>query len=136
MIESSQCLTCFGDASYDYSSDLGTNFLIDDATVSTRKYGSAEVTGFYATSLVCLDQTDTKCVQNFDIFMVTSQTGLPSVIAGIAGLSTDADSKWGPNLIKTLKESGVLSDSLFSFYLSSTSGDSFLDLGAIVPSHM
>ena len=68
--------------------------------------------------------------------MITSQTGLPSVIAGIAGLSTDAESKWGPNLIKTLQKSGILSDSLFSFYLSSTSGNSFLDLGAIVPSHM
>lgn len=32
--------------------------------------------------------------------MATDQTGLPDSIAGIAGLATDADDKWGPNLVK------------------------------------
>jgi len=61
---------------------------------------------------------------------------LPDSVAGIAGLATDADDKWGPNLVKSLRNNGVLSDAVFGFYLSRIPTVSFLDLGAIINSHM
>lgn len=72
MVLSYECKTCYHNYwSYDYSADLGTNFNIKNSDVSTRKYGTAEVTGFYATAEVCLGN-GTRCVNDFDIFMATS----------------------------------------------------------------
>lgn len=63
--------------------------------------------------------------------MVTWQNGFPNYAGGIAGLATDSDSSWGPNLIKSLRDDGVIDDAIFCFYLASSSDLSYIDIGYI-----
>jgi len=51
-------------------------------------------------------------------------------VAGIAGLGTDHDSSYGPNLIKSMYQADILTLNVFSFYLT-YSTSAYLDLGFI-----
>ena len=42
---------------------------------------------------------------------------MPSYAGAISGLATDSDNTAGPNLIKSLRDSGVITEATFSFYL-------------------
>ena len=62
---------------------------------------------------------------------MTSQSGLPNTISGVSGLATDSDSIWGPNLIKSLVSSLVISEATFAFYLTDMITYSYFDIGAV-----
>lgn len=93
-------------------------------------YGSVSSSGFYATDTVCLTNSSTTCTTNFNIFIMMSQSGMPSNIAAISGLATDSLGN-GPNLIKSMKTSGIITNSVFSFYLEGMTTTSYLDIGII-----
>ena len=63
--------------------------------------------------------------------MVTEQEGWPSYVSAIAGLATDSDSDRGPNLIKTMRDSGIIRSATFSFYLHDYGNNSYLDIGHV-----
>jgi hypothetical protein len=55
---------------------------------------------------------------------------MPSNIAAISGLATDSLGN-KPNLIKSMKTSGIITNSVFSFYLEGMTTTSYLDIGII-----
>lgn len=57
-------------------------------------------------------------------------------MGAIAGLTTDSDNRKGPNLIKSMRDNGAITDAVFAFYLESTEGSSYLDIGSIDESAM
>jgi hypothetical protein len=71
---------------------------------STLSVYSAETEGFYATDQVCATTDNLSCISNFDVFIITSQSGLPSPVSGIVGLTPDTSVNYVPNLIQQLKE--------------------------------
>jgi len=68
--------------------------------------------------------------------MVTAQSGFPSAASAISGLATDSDNSYGPNLIKQLRNASIITDAVFSFYLSKSGSSSYLDVGYVDPDAM
>lgn len=99
--------------------------------MTTMNYGSVSTIGYRARDHICLYNDVSACVDNFDIFMVTWQSGFPNYAGGIAGLATDSDDKWGPNLIKSFKNAGIIDNAYFCFFLMSSGTDSYIDVGYI-----
>ena len=129
-IEGYLCSTCTNKYKYDYSAETGLSFTRKTNGESTINYGSVDTTGFYATDTVCLTNSSTTCTKNFNIYIMSTQSGMPSNVAAISGLATDSLGN-GPNLIKSMKSSGVISNSYFCFYLEGMSTTSYLDIGII-----
>ena len=115
VITSYLCETCSSWYDYDYSGEASWTRLTTE--LDERNYGSVSTQGFYATDTVCLGENSSACVEDFDIFMITWQEGMPSYAGAISGLATDSDNTPGPNLIKSLRSSGVITEATFSFYL-------------------
>lgn len=69
------------------------------------------------TDRVCL--TEDNCVQNFEFYAVSNQTGMPAYSDGVLGLQpvVDGDSSSGPSYLKALKDSNTISRAIFGFYL-------------------
>ena len=61
---------------------------------------SAQTSGFYATDSVCVTSDNLSCISNFDVFIIMSQSGLPSPVSGMVGLTPDTSVDYVPNLIQ------------------------------------
>ena len=133
----STCTNCFSHATYDYSQENGVTFTEIPNSSGQRSFGAASSYGFEARDQVCLvTGTSGSCTQNQDIFIITQQIGFPISISGVIGLSTGATG--GPSLIKSLYDSGAISDPIFAFTFRSQSqgGNSYLDIGVMKTSRM
>jgi len=128
-IQGYECATCTSAYKYNYQSESGISFKKKSNAESEMNYGSASFSGFYATDTVCLQNSSTTCTTNFDIFIMTKQQGMPTNVAAISGLGADSGGT-APNLIKSMKSSGIITDSVFCFYLDGVTA-SYLDIGII-----
>ena len=161
-IESASCHNC-----------LGRNFRQEDSSTfeyaaegqSKREYGSATLSGIEAKDKVCLrDETqgaDRVCLEKFEWFLISKQSGINARIDGVFGLSRSVMADVGdealdmrgvgPLLVKQLAEEHVLDANLFSLYLmneddvglgpqafggSPKGVYSFIDFGSIQDEHM
>lgn len=72
-------------AYYDHEDEEqpGGSFVRTSQELSKITYGSAEVTGYYATDQICLQNSEATCIQNQPIFSATSQVGFPWAMAAI-----------------------------------------------------
>lgn len=133
VVESHFCNTCAG-YGYDYSS--ADTFTIKPNSEGERNYGSASTEGFEAYETVCIKKLDSACIEEYHMFVVTAQEGLPSAIDGIAGLSTGqfdgVDHSESKTIVEAWANAGVLSKPQFAFALNDFKEEtlvSSLDLG-------
>lgn len=61
---------------------------------------------------------------------------MPSYVTAISGLATDSDENRGPNLVKRMRDAGVITDAVFAFYFELKANQSYLDIGYIDNSAM
>ena len=73
------------------------------------------------------------CVQDFQFFMITSQTGLNGN-DGILGLSPANEQQNGPSFIKSLYDQGTIDQEIATFWLNyNGDADSLIMLGGVPP---
>ena len=79
-------------------------------------YGSAKFGGYMATDLVCLSDYNQggTCVNNFDFFVITRQSGMVSGVDGVLGLGPPVKAN-GPSYVQNLYLGGVISQPIVSF---------------------
>lgn len=80
-------------------------------------YGAAKFSGYMATDLVCLSDygpQGSTCVNNFDFFVVTKQSGMINGVDGILGLGPPVKAN-GPSFVQNLYLGGVISQPVVSF---------------------
>jgi len=82
---------------------------------------------------VCLGFSDTTCVKDFKWNAITKATGMPIYQDGSLGLASNNsnDEQWGTShlYVDYLKNSGVITERRFSFFMENYSGTSFVDFG-------
>ncbi len=63
---------------------------------------------------------------------------MPQETAGILGLCRKGlgDFQSGPRFLDSIYTAGLVDSNIFNFYLTNTNGQSFLDIGSIVDSHI
>ena len=84
-------------------------------------YGAAKFSGYMATDLVCLSDygpQGSTCVNNFDFFVVTKQSGMINGVDGILGLGPPVKAN-GPSFVQNLYLGGVISQPVVSFQVTS-----------------
>lgn len=118
-------------------------------------YGSASLEGLRSSDTICLTNEkigENLCLNDFEFFLISKQTGLTANLDGVLGLSRSSvpDGKmpknWrgiGPVYIHNLAKAGMIRENLFAFYLESFSNEhnqdgavSFVDIGESVKLHM
>lgn len=109
---STSCSSC-GTAYYDPSKSE-TADVVSSAT-KQLDYGSASLTGYMGSDQVCLSED--MCVQGFDFFVITNQSGLTDY-DGILGLSPPDESQNGPSYMKQLYKQGVIDKEVATFWLN------------------
>jgi hypothetical protein len=130
VVAGSQCDTCKVN---DYNPEFsGKSF---GRPQSERKYGSAHLNGTEYLDTVCLND---KCVIDFEYFLINEQKGLEKY-DGILGLARSfpfylkldrhKGKLVGPLFVNELHKNGLISTNAFSFYISDSGGESFVDFG-------
>ena len=117
VVEGFGCSTCEGNT---FNGDLsGTQV---GSAVSERLYGSASLEGIEYKDKVCLYFS--QCINDFEYFLISKQTGIREPIDGILGLSRakdvfaeDPSRKLGPLYVQYLRNAGLISSNTFSFYM-------------------
>ena len=135
VVEGSDCTNCEGNT-YDIgpSLDSGEGVALTETT-STREYGSASLTGKEHTDTVCI--LFSACVENFEFFLIESQTGISEPIDGILGMARnkpfhiqpESGNTSGPLYVEHLHKAGVIGEDKFSFYFTEPGTLSWVDLG-------
>jgi hypothetical protein len=117
-VEGTSCTNCEGDL---YSPLLSFTNERLTSTISKRSYGDVEFQGSEWTERVCI--TASVCVNDFEMFVVESQKGLDSSVAGIMGLArrndlfiSNAAYDVGPLYYEALFGSTQISEPTFSIY--------------------
>ena len=139
VIESIECSNCQGNK-YDPKYSNGDPTAKTQA-ISQRNYGSASLNGYEFYDKVCIDLNH--CLESFEFFMITSQTGISEPIDGILGLSRNegfalnpGSRSTGPLFVEHLYEDGIIKEDKFSFYFQQPDQDSWMDLGQPVYDHV
>ena len=85
-----------------------------------------------------IDNEASTCVDQYNLFMITSQTGLSERIDGIWGMSSGQDSSEPVMIIDALYNAGLITARVFAFSISSSydSTSNFLDIGAYDTANM
>ena len=88
--------------------------------------------GFFGTDRVCLTQVTVSCVDEFKFSVVEEAERLKSYTYGNFGLwkglqgSQDQSEMYVPRL----KKAGVISEAIYSFYMTGEGGQSYVDFGS------
>ena len=133
VMEDISCGNCEGNK-YDIADSQGTPTKISTST-SERNYGSASLVGNEYTDKVCINLAT--CLDVFEFFLITSQTGIREPIDGILGLSRNNPfhiakangNTSGPLMIEQLAAEGKIGENKFSFYFQEPAEDSWVDVG-------
>jgi len=114
MVTESGCSTCT--TQYFNTTKSQTHSNSTTYTANAMGYGSAKFSGYMATDLVCLSDYNqgSSCVDNFDFFVVTKQSGMINGVDGILGLGPPVKAN-GPSYVQNLYLGGVISEPVVSF---------------------
>lgn len=117
-----------------FNTSSSTSYSISNATLSNLEYGSASVSGYYATDFISLDTTASTEITGFEFFAMASQVGISDTFDGIVGFgrqyTTDGGREQGPLFLENAKAAGTITDEIIAFYLSGTDGNSLVDVGS------
>ena len=114
MVTESGCTTCTTQYLNTTKSQSQANSTTYTATAIG--YGSAKFAGYMASDLVCLSDynSGSTCVNGFDFFVTTKQSGMISGVDGILGLGPPVKSN-GPSYVQNLFLGGVIDAPIVSF---------------------
>ena len=128
----STATTCLGDK-WDHTTSTSYGVV---GSSETKEYGSVSLVGFTATDRVCVTTGTSGCsTDNFNIFVITSQTGMTSAYSGIWGLSSGLSNPTPTLLWQALKDNNIITNRIFCFGLRLNTGTSFLDMGSVITSN-
>ena len=140
VVEGNSCSSCEGNKYNPANSESTAEK--QSGGISERNYGSASLTGYEYKDRVCL-QLDS-CLDDFEFFLIESQTGIAEPIDGILGLARnnafhiapDNGNTSGPLYVEALFDGGIINANKFSFYFQHPEEDSWMDLGEPDLSHV
>lgn len=120
VVEGSDCSNCGGNT-YDLDDSEGTPVQVN-ASKTERNYGSASLTGYEYKDKVCIALGT--CIDDFEFFLIDSQTGISEPIDGILGLSRNnafhiapnRGNTSGPLYVEKLHAAGSIDANKFSFF--------------------
>ena len=112
---STACSNCI---SKYYDPTVSSSARVYSSQTEKLDYGSASLTGYLGTDMVCLDTEEQVCVSNFEFFVIQSASGLNGN-DGILGLSPPNESQNGPSYIKALYKQGTIDEEVATFWLNS-----------------
>ena len=128
-VTASSCSSCAaGYKMYDSSTSSTSKQVPSDTT--ELDYGSATLLGSTYSDRVCLSQDDGSCLNDFEFFVIDSETGL-SGLDGILGLSPDYKSN-GPSFMKALKSQSIIDNEIVTFWMNNDAdGESYVTFGGV-----
>jgi len=86
--------------------------------------------GDVAFDRVCPTDNALSCAEAFQFIAITSQSGLRSYEDGIIGMKHGETGANDPGLyVPQLKASEAIGETIFSFYMTNLSGQSYIDFG-------
>jgi hypothetical protein len=117
MVTESGCSTCTTQYFNTSKSQTQSNSTI--YTANAMGYGNAKFGGYMATDLVCLSDYNggSSCVNDFDFFVITRQSGMIEGVDGILGLGPPVKAN-GPSYVQNLYLGGVISEPVVSFQVT------------------
>lgn len=121
-----------------YNPNFSANFVDLGEETETKVYGSfMRVEGRQVQDQVCLKKRDV-CIDPFNFFLVTEQSGIPSEVDGIVGLALGGTPrgfnmpsyyKLGYLYLDFLRVLGHVEQKTFSTSFAGAQGESFIDFG-------
>ena len=136
LVKSSACTACSGNV-FDIDASSTFEYLDPAEYDSVRYLDGTFVEGQLGTDRACPVNDETACA-TFQFTAISDESGLRDYEDGIIGLWTGNyfgydDTKL---IMPRLHEAGVFEDNMFSFFLTGTSGDSYIDFGTPNPAAM
>lgn len=133
VVPDSECLNCQGTKVDNTASAEKTSDLLQD-----RVYGSANLQGYTYRDKVCLNSASSSCVNSFEYFAFTSQTGIEAPVEGMIGLSQNKqmlmstmEMEVGPLFVNELYKDQMIPEPTFAFAMKGYTEDepSLVDFG-------
>ena len=104
----------FGCRTQYYDQDKSLTAVQVTENISTLRYGSATLQGFYVEDTVCVAPVSDLCVDNFKFFEITAASGF--AFDGILGMSPYGDGS-SDSIVRALAQKGTIQEETATFCL-------------------